>query len=168
MPEEQDEFRQALATSYGRLLTLRGAVIEALEAAEKSAPKDRAYVDAHEDRSASAFHERMQALHDELMVKLRNIRTIADDCAFYDTDMGSHESLASSCTLPGDLDLRDDYAYRVRLPVLASAPDTAASVVKAAIIDQHVRDVSRRRCERDLEDPGCLLESDVEKRRKAL
>jgi hypothetical protein len=31
-----------------------------------------------------------------------------------------------------------------------------------------VRDVSRRRCERDLEDPGCLLEGETEELRKKL
>jgi hypothetical protein len=165
-PEEHDEFRQVLATSYGRLLTLRGAVIEALEVAEKSGSEVSGYVDAHEDQSPSAFRGRMQALHDDLMARLRDLRAIADNCAFYDEDMSPRDALAIPCTLPDDLDLRDDYAYRLRLPVLR--PSEAAADINAEIIDQHVRDISRRRCERDLEDPGCLLESEVEELRREL
>jgi len=162
--EEHDAFRQTLATSYGRLLTLRDALIEALEAAEQAGAK---YADADADQAPSALRGRMQALHDELVSKLRAIRAIADYCAFYDEDMAPPDTLAVPCRVPDDLDLRNDYAYRVRLPVLAAGLATPAARA-ARIIDQHVRDVSRRRCERDLQDPGCLLESEIEKLRPAL
>jgi hypothetical protein len=168
-PEERDAFRQTLATSYGRLLTLRGAVIEALEAAEQDV-NVRRYADAHDDQTPLAFHGRMQALHDELVSKLRAIRVIADRCAFYDEDMGPRDTLAMPCTLSDDLDLRNDYAYRVRLPVLdAGLATPAARAARAAqIIDRHVREVSRRRCERDLQDPGCILEREIEELRRGL
>jgi hypothetical protein len=49
-----------------------------------------------------------------------------------------------------------------------AAGGNAASVINTAVIDRHVREVSRRRCERDLEDPGCLLESQIEELRRQL
>jgi hypothetical protein len=112
----------------------------------------------------------MQALHDELVSKLRAIRVIADPCAFYDEDMGPRDTLAIPCTLSDDLNLRNDFAYRVRPPVLDAGQTTPAARAarSALIVDQHVRDVSRRRCERDLQDPGCLLEREIEELRKAL
>jgi hypothetical protein len=154
----RDEFRQTLATSYGRLLTLRHAVIEALDA-------PASYVDSHRDQST--LHQRMQALHDELMKDLGRIRTLASTCTFYDDDMGSSEKFGVACSVAG-LDRRNDYAYRLRLPVRKEAGGTSASAISAAIVDRHVRDVSRRRCGRDLEDPGCLLEAAIEELRKKL
>jgi hypothetical protein len=160
--DERDEFRQVLATSYGRLLTLRLAAIEALEA-------PGSYVDSHADQSRPAMQKRMQTLHDELVTKLRCIRGLADSYTYYDEDMGPRETLAVPCTLTTDLDLRNDYEYRLRLPVLSgNVAGKAASDINAAVIDHHVRDVSRRRCERDLEDPGCLLEGEIEELRKRL
>jgi hypothetical protein len=156
----RDEFRQTLATSYGRLLTLRHAVIEALDA-------PATYVDAQKDQSA--FQQRMHALHDELMKDLGQIRKLADTCTFYDDDMGPSEKLGVACTVAG-LDRRNDYAYRLRLPVRKkeAGGGKTASAINAAIIDRHVRDVSRRRCERELEDPGCLLEAEIEELRQKL
>jgi hypothetical protein len=169
-PEKHDSFRQTLATSYGRLLTLHGVVIETLEAIEQAGVSVRRYADAHDDQAPSAFRARMQALHDELVSKLRQIREIADNCAFYDEDMGPPDTPAIRCTLSADLDLRNDYAYRLRLPVpdAGAATPAARAARTALIIDQHVRVVSRRRCERDLQDPGCLLEREIEKLRQAL
>jgi hypothetical protein len=170
VPAEHDEFRQALATSYGRLLTLRSAVIEALEAAEQTTPAVNSYVDAQRDQTPLEFHRRMEALHDDLADRLRRIRALAESCTFYDEDMGPRDPLALPCRLTPDLDLRNDYAYRLRLPVLRSsaAGGKTASDIHAAIIDQHVREVSRRRCERNLEDPGCLLERQIDELRKKL
>jgi hypothetical protein len=167
LPEEHDAFRQTLATSYGRLLTLRGALIEALEGAEQAGVKVPKYADADDDQAPSAFRGRMQALHDEVVSKLRAIRVIADRCAFYDEDMPERDTLVIPCTLPPDLDLRNDYPYRVRLPVLDAGLGTPAARA-ARIIEQHVRDVSRRRCELDLQDPGCLFEREIEELRRAL
>ena len=112
----------------------------------------------------------MEALHDEVTVRLRRIRTLAGSCTFTDADTGPRDALAPACRLTPELDLRDDYAFRLRLPVLRAsvAGDKTPSDIHAAIIAQHVRDVSRRRCERNLEDPGCLLESQIEELRKKL
>jgi hypothetical protein len=156
--EDPDRFRRTLATSYGRLLTLWHAVVEALEL---EAGID--YADSHEDQGASAIRERMQALHDELMKKIERIRAFSRLCAFYDEDMKPTKG-PNPCAVADDLTSIDEYAYRLRLPVLKSKVGTIndPKQVAAAVIDQHVRDVSRRRCERNLEDPGCLLESEIE------
>ena len=157
--EDRSRFRETVATSYGRLQTLRDAVVEALEL---KAGED--YADADKDQRASAIRGRMQALHDELLKRMERMRTFSRLCAFYDEDMRERKTDPDPCPEETDLDLRDDYAYRLRLPVLNSpavnikVPSQAA----AAVIEQHVREVSRRRCERDLEDPGCLLEGKIE------
>jgi hypothetical protein len=162
--EDPDRFRDALATSFGRLLTLRDAVVEALN---MKAGTD--YADAYPGQSEPAIRGRMQALHDELLKKIRDIRTFSARCAFYDEDM-KPENGTNPCALPDDLKSIDEYAYRLRLPVLKSKAGTIADpkVVAAAVIDQHVRDVSRRRCERDLEDSGCLPESKIEELSRTL
>ncbi len=162
--EDPDRYRHALATSYGRLLTLWHAVVDALEL---EAGID--YVDSHEGQDASAIRERMQALHDELMKTMERIRAFSRLCAFYDEDM-TPENGPNPCAVGDDLKSIDEYAYRLRLPVLRRTVGTIKDpkVVAAAIIDQHVRDVSRRRCERNLEDPGCLPESRIEELRKKL
>jgi hypothetical protein len=162
-PAADDEFRRTLATSHGRLLTLRTAAVEAMDAAERSTAAPGPYVDAHTDQSPSAFHQRMEALHDELTTRLRRIRELAESCTFYDEDMGEREIQAPPCEVTPDLDVRNDYGYRLRLPVLTSSVGGGASqpAVRAAILEQHVREESRRRCEQDLEDPGCLLESEI-------
>jgi hypothetical protein len=84
--------------------------------------------------------------------------------------MGPRDALAPPCSLPPDLDLRNDYAFRLRLPVRKSsvAGNKTASDIRDAIIDQHVREVSRRRCERNIEDPGCLLESQIAELRQKM
>ena len=163
--EDPDPFRETLATSYGRLLTLRHAVVEVLEVEPV-----KHYVDAQGDQEPSAIRQRMQALNDELTEKLRRMRTFSERCAFYDKDMGSPEKGQVPCAEVTDLDVRDDYAYRLRLPVMTSKllGKTDPALIRAAVIDQHVRDVSRRRCERDLQDPGCLLESEIEELKKKL
>jgi hypothetical protein len=165
-PEEgRDQFREMLATSYGRLLTLRHTVVEALEL---EAGAD--YADVDKDQQASAIRVRMQALHDELMKKMERIRTFSRLCTFYDEDMRGPRTDPDPCPVETDLNVRDDYAYRLRLPVLKSAADNIKdpSQVAAAVIEQHVREVSRRRCERDLEDPGCLPESKIDELSKEL
>jgi hypothetical protein len=164
--EDQARFRQTLATSHGRLLTLRHIVVDALEL---EAGAD--YADAHKDQRPSAIRERMQALHDELTKAIRDIHAVSKRCTFYDDDMGPPQTDAGPAPCGEEkLNLRDDSAYRVRLPVLKSTGVdlTDRSDVAAAVIDQHIRAVSRRRCERDIEDPGCLPESEIEEWKKKL
>jgi hypothetical protein len=153
--EDRDRFRRALATSYGRLETLRHAVVEALS------PRGQKYVDFHRDQNA--LRARLQALHDELMTSMNRLRDVSRRCTYYDEDMSSSES-DRPCELATEPDFRNDYEYRLRLPVLVTSevkPDDPSSV-RSAIIEQHVRAVSRRRCDRDPEDPGCLLERQIE------
>lgn len=153
--EDRDDFRRVLATSYGRLSTLLEETREVLDD-----PAD--YVDAR-----PKLRERMQALHDELTRKMRTIQELSEACTFHDED--PERTPVEPCER-ADLDARNDYAYRVQLPALKSDVDasTKPSEIADAIIDRHVRDVSRDRCERDVADPGCLLESEIEKLRQTL
>jgi hypothetical protein len=114
----------------------------------------------------------MRDLHDELAGKLKEMKRLAAVCAYADDDPAPQAELRAPCKLPAPLRAMNDYAYRVQLPVLktqtAKPTGPTPDQVKDAIIDQYVRSVSRRRCARDIEDPGCLLESEILAMRKSL
>jgi hypothetical protein len=83
------------------------------------------------------------------------------------------KELSERCSLPSALRETNDYHYRIRLPVLRtqtanSTGEPTAAQRKDAIIEQYVRTISRRRCARDVGDPGCLLESEIAALRASL
>jgi hypothetical protein len=165
--EKAASFRGELATRYGRMASLRDDVVEILESLEspetdaktkKPAPEDD-YVDFRPDRVA-----RLRALHDELTAHLKEMKRFAAACGHLNDP--PQKALSEACSLPAALRETNDYSYRIRLPVLraqTASPggNPSDSEMKDAIIEQYVRSVSRRRCARDVGDPGCLLESDI-------
>jgi hypothetical protein len=169
---EEGSFRRELATSYGRLASLRDDVVEILESLEspemkgqKIVPADD-YVDFRPDPVA-----RMRELHDEITEKLRGITKLAAECSYLNDP--PQASLDAKCAIPAALSAARDYDYRIRLPVLSNQtaatnkPPTAVEI-KDAIIEQYVRSVSRQRCARDVADRGCLLESEIKALRASL
>jgi hypothetical protein len=172
--EKSDSFRRELAVSYGRLASLRDDVVEILESLEspeidgktkKVVPGDD-YVDFRPDPMVT----RMRALHDELTEKLREMTRFATVCGHLNDP--PQKELSKQCSLPSALRDSNDYHYRIRLPVLkaqtVNPADPTAAQKKDAIIEQYVRTVSRRRCARDVGDPGCLLESEIATLRASL
>jgi hypothetical protein len=176
--DEGDSFRRELATSYGRLASLRDDVVEILESLESPEIKDKKVVPADDyvDFRADVV-ARMRVLHDEITTKLREITKFAAECSYLNNS--PQASLRAQCAFPAALSAARDYGYRIRLPVLRAqtgAPPvepipaattfeklTAAQLaqIKDAVIEQYVRSVSRQRCARDVADPGCLLESEI-------
>jgi hypothetical protein len=172
--DEGDSFRRELATSYGRLASLRDDVVEILESLESPAMTKDGKVVPEDDYIGFPPDTvtRMRDLHDELAGKLKEMKRLAAVCAYADDDPAPQAELRAPCKLPEGLRAMNDYAYRVQLPVLktqtAKPTGPTPDQVKDAIIDQYVRSVSRRRCARDIEDPGCLLESEILAMRKSL
>lgn len=197
--DEEDPFRRELATSYGRLASLRDDVVEILESLESpekvkmknakgeleptsvTVPGDD-YVDFRPD-----VVTRMRGLHDEITTKLRELTGFAAACSYLNNS--PQTSLRAQCKFPAALSATHDYDYRIRLPVLRAqtggpppekpSPIPAATPVgkltaaqlaqiKDAIIEQYVRSISRQRCARDIEDRGCLLESQISALRTSL
>jgi hypothetical protein len=179
--DEEAPFRRELATSYGRLASLRDDVVEILESLE-SPEKMKVKVDGKEttvpvpaddyvDSRSGDVVARMRGLHDEVTVKLREITKLAAECSYLNDS--PQASLNAKCAFPATLSAARDYDYRIRLPVLRA--QTAAPTgkptevqVKDAIIEQYVRSVSRQRCARDIADRGCLLESEIDALRVSL
>jgi len=193
--DEEDPFRRELATSYGRLASLRDDVVEILESLESpekgkdengkpttvTVPGDD-YVDFRPD-----VVTRMRGLHDETTRKLRDMTRFAAACSYLNNS--PQTSLRAQCKFPAELSATHDYDYRIRLPVLRAQTGepppakpspiptatpleklTAAQLaqIKDAIIEQYVRSVSRQRCARDIVDRGCLLESQISALRASL
>jgi hypothetical protein len=179
---EEGSFRRELATSYGRLASLRDDVVEileSLESPEKMKGKDAngketavtVPADDYVDFRSGDVVARVRVLHDEITVKLRGITKFAAECSYLNDS--PQASLNAKCAFPATLSAARDYDYRVRLPVLrnqtaaATKPPTDVQV-KDAIIEQYVRSVSRQRCARDVADRGCLLESEIDALRASL
>jgi hypothetical protein len=170
---EEGSFRRELATSYGRLASLRDDVVEILESLESpekvkdkngkpttdTVPGDD-YVDFRPDVVTE-----MRGLHDEITNKLREMTRFAAECSYLNNS--PQASLRAKCAFPAALSATRDYDYRIRLPVLRAQtgePPPAKPPpiqIKDAIIEQYVRSVSRQRCARDVADRGCLLESEI-------
>jgi hypothetical protein len=185
---EEGSFRRELATSYGRLASLRDDVVEileSLESPEKAKDKDDkpTTVTVPEDDYVDFQPNvviRMRGLHDEITAKLRDLTRFAAACSHLNNP--PQAELSATCKLSPALRETNDYHYRIRLPVLRAQTGepppgkpspiptatpveklTAAQLaqIKDAIIEQYVRSVSRQRCARDIEDRGCLLESQI-------
>jgi hypothetical protein len=114
---------------------------------------------------------RMRELHDELTGRLREMIRLAAACSYLN-DRPQTE-LSAKCRSSPALRETNDYHYRIRLPVLknqtAAPTGTPTAVqIKDAIIEQYVRNISRRRCARDVEDRGCLLEREIKTLRASL
>jgi len=162
---EEGSFRRELATSYGRLASLRDDVVEILESLESPEIKDKKVVPADDyvDFRADVVAQ-MRGLHDEITKKLRELTRFAAECSYLNNS--PQASLRAQCAFPAALSATRDYDYRIRLPVLrnqTAAPTgtPTAPQIKNAIIEQYVRSVSRQRCARDIRDRGCLLESEI-------
>jgi len=163
--DEGGSFRRELATSYGRLASLRDDVVEILESLESPEVKAGKIVPADDyvDFLAAPV-TRMRELHDEITKKLRELTRFAAECGYLND--APQASLRAQCAFPAALSAARDYDYRIRLPVLrnqtAAATGAPTAVqIKDAIIEQYVRSVSRQRCARDVADRGCLLESEI-------
>jgi hypothetical protein len=176
----EGSFRRELATSYGRLASLRDDVVEILESLE-SPEKTKVKADGKEttvtvpaddyvDFRADVVVE-MRKLHDEITKKLRDMARFAADCSYLNDS--PQASLNAKCAFPATLSAARDYDYRIRLPVLRAQTGTPIGKppevqIKDAIIEQYVRSVSRQRCARDVADRGCLLESEIATLRASL
>jgi hypothetical protein len=176
---EEGSFRRELATSYGRLTSLRDDVVEILESLESPEIKDKKVVPADDyvDFRRASVVTRMRDLHDEIIKKLREMTRFAAECSYLNDS--PQASLNAKCAFPAALSAARDYDYRIRLPVLRAQTgtpsakqipagkacdkptDDVCAQIKDAIIEQYVRSVSRQRCARDVADRGCLLESEI-------
>jgi hypothetical protein len=144
---EEGSFRRELATSYGRLASLRDDVVEILESLESpekekdkngkpttvTVPGDD-YVDFRTD-----VVTQMRGLHDEITNKLRDMTRFAAECSYLNNS--PQASLRARCAFPAALSAARDYDYRIRLPVLRAQTGAPAGTptdaqIRDAIIEQ--------------------------------
>lgn len=149
-------FREQLAISYGRLLSIHDEITEIVE-------------DLEADSLGWIFGPQMdkaklKTLQDELKMKLRKQRELARRCAFIDEDEETGEE--EPCSLPADLNSQYDYAYQILLPLPKAMTDSTGNnyveEINPDIIDYRVRRNSEARCEDDLDDPGCLTNREID------
>ncbi|MDR8391244.1 hypothetical protein NC796_08850 [Aliifodinibius sp. S!AR15-10] len=159
-PGQRDEpdniFREQLAVSYGRLLTIHDEITEILQDLDTN---DEGWVFGPDMNGDS-----LRVLQDEIKTKLRAQRALARRCAFSDDEEVTEQA---PCELPADLNTMNDYNYSILLPLPASMNDISDSGyvehINPEIIDYRVRRVSEFRCEDDLDDPGCLMNHEIDK-----
>lgn len=128
LKDPEGNFRERLAVSYGRLLTIHEEITEILNDLDDQPWKWVFGPGMNPDS--------LRILQDEIKGKLRVQRELARRCAFVGSDVDQNDrSSTSVCVLPDDLDIQNDYAYRIQLPVLAQS------------VDLPVSDKQIRRCE---------------------
>ena len=144
----QSIFREQMAISYGRLLTIHDEITDILE-------------DRRGDSGSWVHHTSMNDsllmnIQDEIKSKLRELRDLARRCALSEDD---ENTVGGTCTLPDHLNTMYDYNYQILLPI---PKEIATGDTSEAIIKYRVRRNSEFRCEDDLDDPGCLTNKQMD------
>lgn len=152
--EPESVFREQLAVSYGRLLTIHDQITEALQDLDQT-PGSWVFA---ADMNAGKLRE----VQDDIKTKLRAQRELARRCAFSEDD---ETPLDTPCTLPENLEAMYDYDYQIIMPL---PKEIAKGDMNEAIIAYRVQRNSNFRCEDDLDDPGCLTNKQINNLLKTL
>lgn len=91
---------------------------------------------------------RLAAAQDEVLARLVELKGMALGCS----------DEPDECTIDTGA-FRSPYAYRALLPVPDGAFDTGDAAANAA--RYHLADTAKRRCARDVRDPGCLSNAEI-------